>query len=98
MFGQIVIFSQESESDKYKDISVSIKYFDRTMYYPGNADANPIFVHISIKNNSPNTLRFKLADDRMFSIDFNTYTIKNTQLEQTEKIIRKRTTNQTVYF
>ena len=68
------------------------------MYYPGNPDTNPVFVHISIKNNSTETLRFKLADDRMFSVDFNGYTIKNLQLPQTEKLIRKRTTNQTVYF
>lgn len=68
------------------------------MYYPENADSNPIFVHISIKNNSTETLRFKLADDRMFSCDFDVYTVKNTRLSQTENLIRKRTTNQTVYF
>lgn len=92
------MFSEENESSKYDDMSVSIKYYDRTMYYPGNPDTNPVFVHISIKNNSARTMRFKLADDRMFSVDFNGYTIKNLQIPQTENVIRKRTTNQTVYF
>lgn len=92
------MFSEEKESSKYDDMSVSIKYYDRTMYYPGNPDTNPVFVHISIKNNSARTMRFKLADDRMFSLDFNGYTIKNLQIPQTENVIRKRTTNQTVYF
>lgn len=92
------MFSEEKESSKYDDMSVSIKYYDRTMYYPGNPDTNPVFVHISIKNNSARTMRFKLADDRMFSVDFNGYTIKNLQIPQTENVIRKRTTNQTVYF
>lgn len=92
------MFSEEKESSKYDDMSVSIKYYDRTMYYPGNPDTNPVFVHISIKNNSARTMRFKLADDRMFSVDFNGYTIKNLQILQTENVIRKRTTNQTVYF
>ena len=92
------MFSEEKESSKYDDRSVSIKYYDRTMYYPGNPDTNPVFVHISIKNNSARTMRFKLADDRMFSVDFNGYTIKNLQIPQTENVIRKRTTNQTVYF
>lgn len=92
------MFSEEKESSKYDDMSVSIKYYDRTMYYPGNPDTNPVFVHISIKNNSARTMRFKLADDRMFSVDFNGYTIKNQQIPQTENVIRKRTTNQTVYF
>lgn len=92
------MFSEKKESSKYDDMSVSIKYYDRTMYYPGNPDTNPVFVHISIKNNSARTMRFKLADDRMFSVDFNGYTIKNLQIPQTENVIRKRTTNQTVYF
>lgn len=68
------------------------------MYYPGNPETNPVYLHVSIKNNSTETLRFKLADDRMFSMDFNVYTIKNTQLDQTENLLKKRTTNQTVYF
>lgn len=97
IFGQM-IFAEGINLHKFDDMSVSIKYYDRTMYYPENADSNPIFVHISIKNNSTQTLRFKLADDRMFSCDFDVYTVKNTKLTQTENIIRKRTTNQTVYF
>lgn len=96
--GQSILFAQTVDTAKFKDASVSIKYYDRTMYYPGNPDTNPVFVHISIKNNSTETMRFKLADDRMFSCDFSAYTIKNTQLAQTENLIRKRTTNQTVYF
>jgi hypothetical protein len=79
-------------------MSVSIKFYDKTVYYPASYDTNPVLVHISVKNNGINTLRFKLADDRMFSVDFNAYTIKNAQLEQTELLIRKRTTNQAVYF
>lgn len=98
-FGQLV-FAQTTKSEEIENEkpSVSIRYYDRTMYYPGNADSNPIFVHISIKNNSQTTYRFKLADDRMFSVDFDVYNIKNSKLEQTENLIRKRTTNQTVYF
>lgn len=111
LFGEISVFAQTSRSSavsensdsvnperNYSGASVSIKYFDRTMYYPGQADSNPVFVHISIKNNSQDTLRFKLADDRMFSLDFDAYTVKNTKLSETEQLIRKRTTNQTVYF
>lgn len=98
IFGQTFCFAEKNDTSIYDDMSVSIKYYDRTMYYPGNADTNPVFVHISIKNNSAETMRFKLADDRMFSVDFTAYTIKNSQLSQTEKLIRNRTTNQTVYF
>ncbi len=98
IFGQIAFSQNKADASLADRMSVSIKYYDRTMYYPENPDTNPIFVHISIKNNSSETLRFKLADDRMFSCDFDAFTIKNTQLPQTENLISKRTTNQTVYF
>ena len=90
--------SAQITSDTYKDASVSIKFYDRTMYYPENSKENPVYVHITIRNNGNETLRFKLADDRMFSADFNAFNVKNISLEQTQEIIRKRTTNQYVYF
>ena len=95
-FGQIG-FATENEVD-FGKASVSIKFHNRNIYYPGDSDSAPINVHVTIKNNSDETLRFKLADDRAFSIDFNAYTVKNKKLPQTEKLIEKRTTNQTVYF
>ena len=91
-------FSDVIDKADYNDLSVSIKYYNRTMYYPGNRESNPVLVHISIKNNSTETKRFKLADDRMFSIDFDVITIKNQTLPQSENLIKKRTTNRTVYF
>lgn len=97
MFGQVG-FAQETQVQDFSNVQVSIKYYNRTVYYPGDADELPIFVHISVKNNGTETLRFKLADDRAFSMDFNAYTVKNKRLEQTESLIEKRTTNQTVYF
>ena len=97
VFGQSVIFAEENKTD-FSNAVVSIKYYNKTIYYPGNADDCPVMVHITIKNKGAETLRFKLADDRTFSMDFNAYTVKNSRLEQTESIIEKRTTNQTVYF
>lgn len=82
----------------YKNASISIRFFDRTMYYPGSKDDNPIYVDVAITNKGTDTLRFKLADDRMFSLDFYAYTIKNTTLPNTKDLIIKRSTNQTVYF
>ena len=98
-FAQIGLFAQSSAKvQDFSNASVSIKYYNKSIYYPGNADDFPVFVHITIKNNGTDTLRFKLADDRKFSLDFNAYTVKNNRLPQTEEIIEKRTTNQTVYF
>jgi len=96
VFGQFT-WAETVEND-YSAASVSIKYYNKAIYYPGNAEEFPVFVHITIKNNGTETLRFKLADDRAFSLDFNAYTVKNSRLSQTETLIEKRTTNQTVYF
>lgn len=102
IISSLFIFAQLGFSinyqEDYSDASVSIKFYNRTIYYPGNNGDNPVNVHITIKNNGTETLRFKLADDRMFSMDFNAYTVKNSQLKQTDSVIEKRTTNQTVYF
>ena len=77
---------------------VSIKLYDRTIYYPDSAQNNPVYVHISIVNKGQNTLRFKLADDRAFSIDFTAFDARSTKLAQKDSLIRKRTTSRTVYF
>ena len=97
----IFAFAQTGFSLDNKDFSnasVSIRYSNRSIYYPGDAEENPVMVHITIRNNGVETLRFKLADDRAFSLDFDAYTVKNKKLSQTSNIIEKRTTNQTVYF
>jgi hypothetical protein len=82
----------------YSTAQLSIKFFDRTVYYAGDPEDNPIYVHITISNTGTQTLRFKLADDRMFSIDFNAFTVRNDTLSSTDVLIKKRTTSQTVYF
>ncbi len=97
VFAQLSLFA-EGDKQNFENASVSIKYYNKSIYYPGDAEINPIMVHITIKNNGSDTLRFKLADDRTFSMDFNAYTVRNNRLEQTENLIEKRTTNQTVYF
>lgn len=96
VFGQ-TLFAYEQPD--FSNADISIKYSNRTIYYAGeDSESQPINVHVTIKNNGTETLRFKLADDRRFSMDFNVYTVKNKKLEQTPQIIEKRTTNQTVYF
>ncbi len=88
----------KAEEKAAENVKVSIKFYDKTMYYPGSIDDNPVNIHITIKNTGANTLRFKLADDRRFSIDFDAVDVKNVKLEETSSLLKKRTSNQTVYF
>lgn len=91
------VFAQNAVSD-YSKADVTIRFYDRTMYYPNDAQENPILVHITISNNGTDTLRFKLANDRMFSADFNAFNVKNMQIDQSAALVQKRTTNQVVYY
>ena len=88
----------EKSEQKLENAEVSIKFYDRTVYYPGDSENNPVYVYITVSNKGSSTLRFKIADDKMFSVDFIAFNVKKMQLPSTQGLIRKRTTNQTVYF
>lgn len=94
----ILVFAQTAIAQEIQKADISIRFYDRTMYYPGNPEENPVMVHVTISNTGKETLRFKLADDRKFSLDFRAFNVKNSQLQQTQSLLKKRTTNQTVYF
>lgn len=99
MIAVFAVFCHTAYAKDFADSAeVSIKFYDRTMYYPGDAENNPVYVYITVSNTGAETLRFKVADDKMFSIDFTAFNVKKTQLASTSRLIRKRTSNQTVYF
>ncbi len=77
---------------------VAIKFYDRRIYYPGDGSSDPIFVQLSVTNKSAETYRFKLADDRSFSVDFSVINTKNRKLKHTQNWLRKRNTNRQIYF
>ncbi len=93
-FAQSALFGQTN----YNGIDVSIKFYDKTIYYTDDIDDNPIFVKVSISNNTTSTFRFKLSDDRMFSIDVNGKTVKGLSLPANRELTEKRSTSRTVYF
>ncbi|MCL2193393.1 MAG: hypothetical protein FWB78_08365 [Treponema sp.] len=76
-------------------IDFNIRFFDRRIYHAANG---PIYIQITISNNSPFTYRFKLADDRMFSVDFEVRTVTNRLKEPAEELIRRRTQSRQVFF
>ena len=76
-------------------IDFSIRYFDKRVYY---LEKDPIFIQVTITNNSPYTYRFKLADERAFSVDFDVRTNSNRVVEAADILVRKRSQSQQVYF
>jgi hypothetical protein len=82
------------------EVEFNIRLYDRRIYYVTDNVANnePIYVQITITNNSPSPYRFKLADDRSFSMDIDIRTMTNRQLPQSNSLIRKRTQNNQIFF
>ena len=76
-------------------VEYNIRFYDRRVYY---VETDPIYIQITITNNSPAPYRFKLADDRAFSIDFDTRTMTNRQLPQADLLTRKRTQTNHIFF
>jgi hypothetical protein len=76
------------------EVDFSIRFYDKSIYSPGSS----VRVKITLRNESPETYRFKLADDKMFSIVFDLKTITNRALERSDIFIRKQERNQPVFF
>lgn len=87
------LFSEEPEKE-----TVSIRFYDKSVYYPGGSSSEPIFVKIAITNNGSETMYFKLADDRSFSVDFSLVNTKNRYVKHGEDWEKKRNSNRQIYF
>jgi hypothetical protein len=59
------------------DVKLSIRFFDKRIYFPGSE----IPIVVTISNDSEDTYRFKLADDRVYSLAFEARTPTNRLLD-----------------
>ena len=79
----------------FAEAQLAIRYFDRRIYYLPD---DPVFVQITLSNSGPSAYRFRLADDRAFSIDFDVRTMTNVAVRPAEILVRRRSTSQQVFF
>jgi hypothetical protein len=77
------------------NVSVSVRFFDQRVYY---VDNDPIFVQVTVTNNGPGTYRFKLADERAFTVDFDVRTLTNRAVPLADVLERKRTRAGQIFF
>ena len=91
----IPLYAGAAEMSTSGDVEFNIRFFDRRIYY---VEGDPIYIQVTITNNSPATYRFKLADERVFSLDFDVKTVSNRSLEPADILIRKRTQYQQIFF
>ena len=80
------------------DIDLSIRFYDKKIYHVSGLSGEPIYVQVTVTNQSPEPFRFKLADERVFSIDFDIRNLANQSLAPADYLLRKRSESRNVYF
>ena len=75
-------------------IALSIRFYDKRVYYP----ENEIPLKITIADTTASTYRFKLAEDRVYSLSFDVRSPTNRALEVADDYKRALATTKPVFF
>jgi hypothetical protein len=76
------------------DTGFSIRFSEKKVYFLGDE----ILVEALVVNTGASTLRFKVADNRVFNLDFDVRTATNVALEHAREFTTQRTSDQPVFF
>ena len=76
------------------DSGFSIRFYDKKIYFLGDE----VQVEAVIENTTPQTMRFKIADNRFFNLDFDVRTTTNLALAHARQFITERNSDQPVFF
>jgi hypothetical protein len=93
-----IALSLSSVEAVFAEVSLVIRYFDKRIYYINGPTEEPIYIQLTLTNNSPEVFHFRMANERAFSVDFDVLTMTNRPLEQSHLLMRKRNTSQPVFF
>ena len=88
----VCVFSAAAEID------LSIRFYDKKVYHISGTVGEPIYVQVTVTNRTPAPFRFKLADERVFSVDFDIRNLANQSLAPADYLLRKRSESRNVYF
>lgn len=73
---------------------LSIRFFDKRIYFP----ETEITIKVTISNDTPQTYRFKLAEDRVHSLSFEARTPTNRLLEPSDAYRKALADNRPAYY
>ena len=90
----IVLVSMTHVALMAQSVSVSVAYEDKTIYVPDS----DVFIRFTIRNESGRTFRFKLAENRMFSVELEVRTLANQALPPARQFTTQRTSNQRLFY
>lgn len=80
-------------SAQASDIQMSIQFFQQQLYYEGD----PVKVKITLSNESSETYRFRLADSRMFNLEFDVKDMANQPAKPGSDYIKILSDNRPIY-
>ena len=86
-----------ADSMSIQTIDFSIRFHAKRIYYVGDKE-HPIQIEAVITNNSPQTYRFKMANNRVFNIDFEVTTPTNLMLDHAKEFTIAKLSNQPILF
>ncbi len=78
-------------------IECTLQFYDKRIYYLDDP-ASPVRLQVMIVNDSPQTFHLKVADSRVFNLDFIVTTATNLRLDHSKKYTSAKTSNQPVFF
>lgn len=75
-------------------VEVTIRFFDKRLYYP----ESEIPIKVTISNKTASTWRFKLAEDRLYSLAFEARTPSNRALDPADTYKKALATTRPVFY
>jgi hypothetical protein len=75
-------------------IDVAIRLYDADIY----TTADDIHIEVRVRNDSPTSYRFSLANERIFNLNFRVQTMTNQSVPEADRFIRVRSTSQAVFY
>ncbi|MFO8042908.1 MAG: hypothetical protein R6U25_06890 [Alkalispirochaeta sp.] len=77
-----------------QDLDVSARLYDEQVYFPDSQ----VSVLVTLRNDSPEPISFRLADDRRYNIAFDVRDEANRPLENTPEFIIANQSNQQIFY
>jgi hypothetical protein len=78
-------------------VAFQIRFYEKRIYYLNDRE-HPVSLEATLTNNTSQTFRFKMAENRMFNFDFEVTTPTNILLDHAPAFSRARTSNQPVLY
>lgn len=75
-------------------LDVTIQFANRRIFFPDQ----PVEIRVTVANPDSEPRRFRLADRRLFTVDFDVRTLTNTAIPRSAQFTMRRSADQAVFF